>query len=141
MSVMVEIFIFIIRELNERDTLDLAISRAMGVKLLDRRINIFDENDYVLTLDFALKMLNIHERRKCKVPVIIEGETGVGKTALIEMLSKLWNIGQVRNYKQNVLASIKKGIVSITLPYEYSFSSLVEKCSFSIPFTMITIIT
>ena len=25
------------------------------------------------------------------MPVIIEGETGVGKTALIEMLSKLWN--------------------------------------------------
>ena len=25
------------------------------------------------------------------MPVIIEGETGVGKTALLEMLSKLWN--------------------------------------------------
>lgn len=25
------------------------------------------------------------------MPVIIEGETGVGKTALVEMLSKLWN--------------------------------------------------
>ena len=36
-------------------------------------------------------MLNIHERYECGVPVIIEGETGVGKTALIEMLSKLWN--------------------------------------------------
>ena len=36
-------------------------------------------------------MLNIHERRQCGIPVIIEGETGVGKTALINMLSKLWN--------------------------------------------------
>ena len=36
-------------------------------------------------------MLNIHERRECGVPVIIKGETGVGKTALINMLSKLWN--------------------------------------------------
>ena len=36
-------------------------------------------------------MLNIHERYECGVPVIIEGETGVGKTALIEMLSNLWN--------------------------------------------------
>ena len=25
------------------------------------------------------------------MPVIIEGETGVGKTALVKMLSKLWN--------------------------------------------------
>ena len=29
-------------------------------------------------------------RRMCGVPVIIEGETGVGKTALLEMLSNLW---------------------------------------------------
>ena len=36
-------------------------------------------------------MLNIHERAECGVPVIIEGETGVGKTFLIDMLSKLWN--------------------------------------------------
>ena len=36
-------------------------------------------------------MLSIHERRECGIPVILEGETGVGKTALISMLSKLWN--------------------------------------------------
>jgi len=36
-------------------------------------------------------MLNIHERLQCRVPVIIEGESGVGKTALVEMLRKLWN--------------------------------------------------
>ena len=36
-------------------------------------------------------MLSIHERRECGIPVIVEGETGVGKTALISMLSKLWN--------------------------------------------------
>ena len=30
-------------------------------------------------------------RYQCGVPVIIEGETGVGKTALVKMLSKLWN--------------------------------------------------
>lgn len=50
-----------------------------------------DDCSYVLTLDYTIKMLNIHERYKCGVPVIIEGETGVGKTALVEMLSKLWN--------------------------------------------------
>ena len=36
-------------------------------------------------------MLEIHERFECGIPVIIEGETGVGKTALVEMLSILWN--------------------------------------------------
>ena len=37
-----------------------------------------------------LHMLEIHERFECGIPVIIEGETGVGKTALVEMLSILW---------------------------------------------------
>lgn len=52
---------------------------------------MIDDSAYVLTLDYAIKMLNIHERYNCGVPVIIEGETGVGKTFLVEMLSKLWN--------------------------------------------------
>ena len=47
--------------------------------------------NYVLTKDFTLKMLNIHERKECGMPVIIEGETGVGKTFLVEVLSQLWN--------------------------------------------------
>ena len=62
------------------------------------------EEKYVLTLDYTIKMLNINERRQCGVPVIIEGETGVGKTALIEMLSKLWNISQ----RNRILSQKKK---------------------------------
>ena len=62
------------------------------------------EERYVLTLDYTIKMLNINERRHCGVPVIIEGETGVGKTALIEMLSKLWNISQ----RNQILSQKKK---------------------------------
>ena len=38
-----------------------------------------------------LKMLEINERYESGMPVIIEGETGVGKTFLIEMLASLWN--------------------------------------------------
>ena len=44
-------------------------------------------------------MLNIHERRQCGIPVIIEGETGVGKTALINMLSKLWNHALINEWQ------------------------------------------
>jgi ABC-type uncharacterized transport system fused permease/ATPase subunit len=61
------------------------------VELKDGRLTAIDDSNYVLTLDYTLKMLNMHERYMCGVPVIIEGETGVGKTALVEMLSKLWN--------------------------------------------------
>jgi len=45
-------------------------------------------------------MLSIHERRECGIPVIIEGETGVGKTALIKMLSKLWNYALISKWKK-----------------------------------------
>ena len=73
--------------------LDGFLSRALNVEPDEntKRISLIDDSAYVLTLDYTIKMLNIHERYECGVPVIIEGETGVGKTALVEMLSKLWN--------------------------------------------------
>ena len=71
------------------------------MELEDGKITLFDKSEYVLTLDYAIKMLNIHERFKCGVPVIIEGETGVGKTALVEMLSKLWNQSLMSQWKKD----------------------------------------
>ena len=79
------------REMNQRKWLDEQLSRALSVKLNDGILSIIDEFKYVLTLDYTIKLLNIHERVQCGSPVIIEGETGVGKTALVEILSKLWN--------------------------------------------------
>lgn len=63
------------------------------------------EKKYVLTRDFAFKMLNIHERKECGMPVVIEGETGVGKTFLLEMLSSLWNYSWICHFKrqQNII--------------------------------------
>ena len=75
--------------------LDEFLSRALNIQLENKRLGAIDDSAYVLTLDYTIKMLNIHERYECGVPVIIEGETGVGKTALIEMLSKLWNQSQL----------------------------------------------
>ena len=85
--------------------MDKYLSRALNVELDElengkKRLNVIDESEYVLTLDYTIKMLNIHERYKCGVPVIIEGETGVGKTALIEMLSKLWNQSMMSKWKK-----------------------------------------
>ena len=79
------------REMHSREFLDKYLSRALNVELKDGRLRPIDDAGYVLTLDYTLKMLNIHERYRCGVPVIIEGETGVGKTALVQMLSVLWN--------------------------------------------------
>ena len=74
----------------------------------------------MLTLDFAVKMLNIHERAECRVPVIIEGETGVGKTALVEMLSKLWNYSLVKSWtlqKERLLEYINKRVGGKIIQY------------------------
>ena len=79
-------------DLNSREVLDIYLSRALNIDLsIAGRLGVIDDCAYVLTLDYTLKMLNIHERYKCGEPVIIQGETGVGKTALVEMLSRLWN--------------------------------------------------
>lgn len=44
--------------------------------------------DYVLTLDNFFKMCLIIQRFRSGIPCIIEGESGVGKTALISYLVK-----------------------------------------------------
>lgn len=44
-------------------------------------------DDYSLTLDNFFKMCLMVQRIKSRVPVIIMGETGVGKTALIRFLA------------------------------------------------------
>lgn len=110
----------------ERGVLDVYLARALSIpehtlvvkelshygeeKKLCKTLSLIDEHNYVLTLDYTLKMLNINERYECGVPVIIEGETGVGKTALLEMLSKLWNHSwtiQWKNKKTDLLHLIK----------------------------------
>ena len=42
--------------------------------------------DYVLTMDNFFKMCLIVLRERCGIPCVIEGESGVGKTALIRFL-------------------------------------------------------
>ena len=98
--------------MHSREWLDDYLSRALNVPLDEYgRIKIIDESAYVLTLDYTLKMLNIHERHECGMPVIIEGETGVGKTALVEVLSKLWNFAHLHEWyriRGNILEFMEK---------------------------------
>ena len=106
-------------DLYSRDKLDSYLSRALNVPLEKGRLRAIDDCQYVLTLDFAIKMLNIHERAECGVPVIIEGETGVGKTALIEMLSKLWNYALIKEwtlFRARILDFIKRKLDGMCVP-------------------------
>ena len=104
------------RDLHSREYLDECLSRALNLPLEKQedgqeRLPLIDESGYVLTLDYTIKMLSIHERRECRMPVIIEGETGVGKSALVEMLSKLWNASWTnvqRKNKEHILTFLRK---------------------------------
>ena len=52
------------------------------------------DNNYVITNDNFKKMILLVYRIKANVPVIIMGETGCGKTALITKLSQILNNGE-----------------------------------------------
>ncbi|KAM6957229.1 E3 ubiquitin-protein ligase rnf213-alpha-like [Aplochiton taeniatus] len=51
------------------------------------------DETYELTTDNILKMLAIHMRFRCGIPVIIMGETGCGKTRLIKFICELRRSG------------------------------------------------
>ena len=68
-------------------------SREKKLEILCKVLNVpnsFDPDpSYELSIDNVLKILNIHMRFRCGIPVIIMGETGCGKTRLIQFMSKL----------------------------------------------------
>ena len=61
---------------------------GMSLATIDLLLN---QKQFVLTKDFTYKLLLIHERKKARLPLIIEGETGVGKTFLLEMYTNFMN--------------------------------------------------
>ena len=110
-------------QLRDRDTLDRFLSQALNVPLNNsedgsRRLQCIDDNRFVLTLDFVIKMLNMHERISCRIPCIIEGETGVSKTALTKMYSILRNSSinqQVQKETHDKLQSIVDNLRDMNL--------------------------
>ena len=46
-------------------------------------------NNIVFTLDNFMKLILIYLRVRCHLPIILMGETGVGKTSLVDYLAKV----------------------------------------------------
>lgn len=63
-------------------------------KNLKSLLEIIEEGDYVITIDNFRKMILILYRIIANIPVILMGETGCGKTALILKLNQLLNNGE-----------------------------------------------
>ncbi|XP_070782783.1 E3 ubiquitin-protein ligase rnf213-beta [Enoplosus armatus] len=69
------------------------ISCVVGAKkgMMDREFD--PDPTYELTADNVMKMLAIHMRFRCGIPVVIMGETGCGKTRLVRFLCALQREG------------------------------------------------
>lgn len=83
-------------DLGKRSALDRFLSQALDIPLQRRTdgtdvLQCIDDSGFILTLDFTMKLLSIHERVACRIPCLIEGETGVSKSALTKMYAILRN--------------------------------------------------
>ena len=78
---------------NEVDK-DIGKPKKSGYKMSLKSILSHESDDYVITNDNFKKMILLVYRIKANIPVIIMGETGCGKTALIKKLNQLLNNGE-----------------------------------------------
>ncbi|UJR16744.1 hypothetical protein I4U23_003644 [Adineta vaga] len=63
---------------------------------------IMNQMKFILTENFAYKLFHIHERKLTSLPLIIEGDTGIGKTYLLKFYSLLVNANIQHSYDQTI---------------------------------------
>ncbi|XP_072704248.1 E3 ubiquitin-protein ligase rnf213-alpha-like isoform X2 [Ciconia boyciana] len=85
-----------------------ALCRVFGVKCQED-----PDPSYQLTLDNTMKMLAIHLRFQCGIPVIIMGETGCGKTKLVQFMCNLQKAG--REVQNMMVVRVHGGTTSKTI--------------------------
>ncbi|CAF3137377.1 unnamed protein product, partial [Rotaria sp. Silwood2] len=70
-------------------------------------MKIVHETKFILTENFVYKLFHVHERKLTKLALIIEGDTGVGKTFLLKFYSLLLNSKNTHNSLQrNIIPRI-----------------------------------
>ena len=77
-----------------------------------------------------MKLLNIHERVACGIPCIIEGETGVSKTALTKMYSILINSSNQAKAKEETHHQLQEVIHTLKDKNMLKDTSSDEKISY-----------
>eukprot|EP01047_Picozoa_sp_COSAG01_P033491 COSAG01_NODE_2467_length_7638_cov_4.917230_2_plen_1348_part_01 len=68
------------------------LARGLGFatgKGVEQVASVLEQMQFVMVSDFCFKLIHIHERKLAQLPVVIEGETGVGKTYLLDCYSQL----------------------------------------------------
>ena len=67
---------------------------SLDMLSIDDIKKICEKNDFVFTIDNFLKMQRMLLNTRAKIPIILIGETGMGKTKLVEMFSILYGKGK-----------------------------------------------
>ena len=67
------------------------VHQIEGGSLLQKKDYLQGPKDYVVTVDNLIKLMSIQQRLKYGLPVILMGETGCGKTALVKFLAETLN--------------------------------------------------
>ena len=73
-------------DLSKQGTLDRFLSQTLNVPLTKKvdgtaHLACIDDSNFVLTLDFTIKLFILYERIAYYISCILEGETGISKTA------------------------------------------------------------
>lgn len=91
------------KEFTDKNQYAKCLSWVIDIKYSDFE-RIMNETKFILTENFAYKIFHVHERKLTKLPLIIEGETGVGKTFLLKFYSLLLNSKVVDGALQDNIA-------------------------------------
>ena len=89
------------------------LAQAFELEASDVR-SMLEERKFVLTRNFAFKLLLIHRHvcanRYClnNLPLIMEGETGVGKTSLLEFYTKLLSIAGTKEKQKQLQDALRR---------------------------------
>ncbi len=87
------------------------VAKADKLEILSRILGVqqtFDPDaTYELTTDNVKKLLAIYMRLKCNIPVIVMGETGCGKTRMVQYLCALMLPPKARALKLSNLVMVK----------------------------------
>ena len=95
------------KELSHEQFLE-QVQKIFNLKMSVEEIKLQCEKlgNYIFVSDNFIKMVRILLNIEAKIPVILMGETGVGKTKLLEMLAALYGNGKPKWHKLQIHAGI-----------------------------------